>query len=169
MLYDENCWLSIMCFLAHKDLRDFYITTTDELLGASSSHKYKDKKDVFNLICQGIRSSEFASAKGAYLRHFKNTEDTNWKKLEYGEKNYMIIRMDPGFYVRATGKESYKNNGFSKAENGVYRGFLGASEILQNIIQNTLEYYDISNKFVILKGLECKCNSQDENIYYMEV
>lgn len=140
MMYDENCWLGIMLLLADKRTRDFYIPTTEELLQATSSHKYKDKKDMFNLICNWLRTEEFSKAMGEHLKTAATYTNGEWKNIEARGKNYMIIRMQASEHIRAAGNTD-----------------------------EDLEYYDIANKFIILNGIDYKSTKAADVLYYMEI
>lgn len=138
-LHDNHRWLALMYLLAIEKTRDFYIPTTEELLHSTSSHKYKDKKDMFNLICKTIRSDEFETEMGTHLKK-ASTFSGYWKNIEPSGRNYMIIRMQTSEHVRSAGKTN-----------------------------EDLEYYDISNKFIVLNGIDYKSTNANDIIYYMEV
>lgn len=140
MMYDNNCWLGIMLLLANEKTRDFYIPTTDELLQATSSHKYQDKKDMFNLICNWLNTKGFSKAMGDHLKTAATYTNGEWKNIEARGKNYMIIRMQTSEHIRAAGNTS-----------------------------EDLEYYDIANKFIILNGIDYKSTKAADVLYYMEV
>ncbi len=140
MMYDKNCWLGIMFLLANEKTRDFYIPTADELLQATSSHKYKDKKDMFNLICNWLNTEGFSKAIGDHLKTAATYTNGEWKNIEARGKNYMIIRMQTSEHIRAAGNTS-----------------------------EDLEYYDIANKFIILNGIDYKSTKAADVLYYMEV
>lgn len=82
MLYDKDLWLTIMHLLANEKTKDYFIPTADELIQASSSQQYKAKKDIFNLICKGIRSDEFESAMGEHLKTAGGCTYETWKNIE---------------------------------------------------------------------------------------
>ena len=140
MLYDKDLWLTIMHFLANKKTRDFFIPTADELIQASSSQRYKAKKEIYNLICKGIRSDEFESAMGEHLKTAGGCTHETWRNIESSGRNFMIIRMQTGQHVRAAGKKSEK-----------------------------LDYYDIANKYIVLDGIDYVGKNAGDILYYMEI
>ena len=140
MLYDKELWLTIMYLLADKKAKEYFIPTADELLQASSSQQYKAKKDIFNIICKGIRSDEFEAAMGNHLKTAGGCTYQTWRNIEPSGKNFMIIRMQTSEHVRSAGK---------KSEN--------------------LDYYDISNKFIVLDGIDYVGTNAADILYYMEI
>lgn len=139
-MYEEGCWLGIMLLLANEKTKDFYIPTTEELLQTTSSHKYKDKKDMFNLICNWILTPVFLNGLGEHLHRFSANTNGKWKNIESKGQDYMIIRMHNSIHVRSAGMND-----------------------------EDLEYYDISNKFVILNGIDYKSDKPADVLFYMEV
>ena len=157
-MYEESCWLGIMLLLANEKTRDFYIPTMKERLGNLShkyesilirnlihtddfsSHKYKDKKDIFNLICNWIHTDVFSNAMGEHLKRFSANTNGKWKNIESKGQDYMIIRMHNSIHVRSAGRND-----------------------------EDLEYYDIANKFVILNGIDYKSDKPADVLFYMEV
>ena len=140
MLYDKDLWLTIMHLLANEKTKDYFIPTADELIQASSSQQYKAKKDIFNLICKGIRSDEFESAMGEHLKTAGGCTYETWKNIESSGRNFMIIRMQTCQHVRTAGKRSEQ-----------------------------LDYYDIANKFIVLDGIDYVGKYATDILYYMEV
>ena len=102
--------------------------------------KDRDKQWMFNLICSMIKKEEFREKLGKHLLSFAGITDGYWKDLEPKGKRYMIISMESGNYVRASG--------------------CSGGDLSQN---------DISNRFVILDGIDYKSNSNFHKLFYMEV
>lgn len=140
MLYDKDLWLTIMHLLANKKTRDFFIPTADELIQASSSQRYKAKREIYNLICRGTRSDEFESAMGEHLKTAGGCTHETWRNIESSGRNFMIIRIQTGQYVRAAGKKSEQ-----------------------------LDYYDIATKFIVLDGIDYVGKHATDILYYMEI
>ena len=139
-MYEDDNWLGIMFLLANEKTKDFYIPTAEELLQTTSSHKYKDKKDMFNLICNWIHTAVFFGAMGEHLKRFSANTNGKWKNIESKGQDYMIIRMHNSIHVRSAGRND-----------------------------EDLEYYDISNKFVVLNGIDYKSDKPADVLFYMEV
>lgn len=99
-----------------------------------------DKAEMFKLICEMIKSSDFKKNLGDNLITFAGVTDSYWKDLEPKGKKYMIISMGNGDFVRSSGLSG---------------GDLSSSDIL--------------NQFVIVDGIDYKSNSSYRKLVYMEV
>ena len=99
-----------------------------------------DKAEMFKLICEMIKSSDFKENLGDNLITFSGVTDSYWKDLEPKGKKYMIISMGNGDFVRSSGLSG---------------GDLSSSDIL--------------NQFVIVDGIDYKSNSSYRELVYMEV
>ena len=166
--------LAIMCLLMNEKLRKYYlpIKITDEngtisrdidlavkiekdkvfkeaLYREVNSRFYKsldvvqsiiDKKEMYATICQLISTPQFEIDLGDNLRTFSGVTDGFWKDLEPRDKKCMIISINKGDFVRSTG-----------------------------IINGDLAYVDSLNNFVIVDGIDYKCNSATLEFLYMEV
>ena len=87
-----------------------------------------------------LSSSDLISKLGSEVHSFSGETDGYWKDLETKDKKYMILKMEIGDYVRSAG--------------------------LQN---GDLDSIAINNKFVILNGIDYKCNNACHQLLYMEV
>ncbi len=139
----EKSMLTIMCLLMNKKSRDYFLPVeiTDELGNVELDTKRDaDKKKMFLEICKMIKCFEFDEILGENLITFAGETDGYWKDLKPKGKQYMIISMGEGDYVRAAGHLG---------------GDLSSSNVL--------------NGFVILDGIDYKSNSNTRQLVYMEV
>lgn len=140
----EKSALAIMCLLMNEQSRHYYLPIEDGGKDGTEvsldTDTNRDKKAMYNWICEVIKSRDFASCLRGELLTFSGVTDDYWKDLEPKGKRYMIISMGNGDYVRAAGK----------------RG-------------GDLSSTDIQNKFVILDGVDYKSNSSYRVLRYMEV
>lgn len=161
--------LSIMCLLMNAEARHYYLpvcvsiydTETNEdktqmdnairamFLGEDKTVNLKmvydtesneDKSRMYNAICSMLSSRDLTSKLGSEVHSFSGETDGYWKDLETKDKKYMILKMEDGDYVRSAG--------------------------LQN---GDLDSTAINNKFVILDGIDYKCNNLHHKLLYMEV
>ena len=177
--------LTIMCILMHEKLRGYYLLIEDEkdsgqtdvkvstnhtLLSepvikswfgnevfkqklqeeshiASSnspqskeSQQFYDKKRIFEQICNMIGKTDFADQLGEHLRSFSGDTEKYWKDIEPKGKKYMIISMERGDQVRAAG-----------------------------VSGSALKSEDVTNRFVILDGIDYVSDSTTRKLLYMEV
>lgn len=141
-LFDESP-LAIMCLLMHSFTRDFYLPIWEENEDGELKLDLEtdsDKRDMYNEICSAIRTSNFKNRLGENLISFAGATEGYWKDLEPKGKQYMIIKMERGNFVRSSGEIGGDQN-----------------------------YDDIVNSFVILDGIDYKSNSATYKLLYMEV
>ncbi len=99
-----------------------------------------DIEEMFEDICNMIQTNDFKTELGENLITFSGITDGYWKDLEPKGKKYMIISMGQGDFVRAAGV----SGGDLKSE-------------------------DITNKFIILDGVDHKSKYSTHKLLYMEV
>ncbi len=99
-----------------------------------------DIEEMFEDICNMIQTNDFKTELGENLITFSGITDGYWKDLEPKGKKYMIISMGQGDFVRAAGV----SGGDLKSE-------------------------DITNKFIILDGVDYKSKYSTHKLLYMEV
>lgn len=141
-LYDVSP-LAIMCMLMNDTFRGFYLPVLEkdaEGKEVSDLDSNSDKKKIYDTICQLVRSTTFLDRIKAHLMTFAGATDGYWKDLEPKGKNFMIIRMESGNYVRPAGAS-------------------GAD----------MSYDDVVNKFAIINGIDYKSNYSNDQLVYMEV
>lgn len=142
MLANESP-LAIMCLLMNEYSRKYYlpieIKNEDGTVTYDTELGY-DKEDMFKIICSMIKTSDFKTELGENLVTFAGITDGYWKDLEPKGKNYMIINMGSGDFVRSAG-----------------------------LAGGDLSSTDIKNKFVIVDGIDYKSNSSSRQLLYMEV
>lgn len=136
--------LAVMCLLMNKDSRNYYLPieklNEDGTVITLDVATNSDKQAMFVDICSMIKTPEFVTALGENLVSFAGITDGYWKDLEPKGKQYMIISMGTGDFVRSSGLSG---------------GDLGHS--------------DITGKFVIVDGIDYKSNSDTRKLLYMEV
>lgn len=161
--------LAIMCLLMNEEARRYYLpicvsiydTETMEDKGLMynairtmvseedktvnlkmvyDTESNEDKSRMYNAICSMLSSRDLTSKLGSEVHSFSGETDGYWKDLETKDKKYMILKMEDGDYVRSAG--------------------------LQN---GDLDSTAINNKFVILDGIDYKCNNLHHKLLYMEV
>lgn len=135
--------LAIMCLLMNEHCRKYYLpveTKNEDGTVTYDTESNKDKAAMFQCICSMIKTSDFKTELGENLVTFAGVTDGYWKDLEPKGKNYMIINMGSGDFVRSAGLSG-----------------------------GDLSSTDIENKFVIVDGIDYKSNSSSRQLLYMEV
>lgn len=131
----DKSMLAIMCLLMNEQSRKYYLPTEEEGNECSG-----DKTEMFNFIKAMIKTDKFESELGENLISFSGITDGYWKDLEPKGKKYMIISMERGDFVRASG-----------------------------VPGGDLDYSAVLDQFVILDGIDYKSNSSTHKLCYMEV
>lgn len=99
-----------------------------------------DKAAMYQEICRIIQASDLKDILGENLFSFAGITDGYWKDLEPKGKEYMIISMGSGDFVRSSG-----------------------------VSGGDLSNVDVTDKFVIVDGIDYKSNSSTRQLLYMEV
>lgn len=139
----EKSDLAIMCLLMNEHSRKYYLPIEKKNEDGTviiDINCDNDKATMFEQICDMITLPEFKAKLGENLISFSGITDGYWKDLESKGKKYMIISMGAGDYVRSAGK-----------------------------IGGDLSHTDVTNKFVIVDGIDYKSNSTTRQLLYMEV
>lgn len=139
----EKSKLAVMCLLMNKNSRNYYLPVeknNEDGTVTLDTDTDSDKESMFDDICSMIETADFVTALGENLVSFAGITDGYWKDLEPKGKQYMIIRMGAGDFVRSSGLSG---------------GDLGNP--------------DVTNKFVIVDGIDYKSNSNTRRLLYMEV
>ena len=139
----EKSMLAVMCLLMNEKSRNYYLPvekTNEDGTVTLDTATNSDKKAMYDAICAMIKTDDFVTALGENLVSFAGVTDGYWKDLETKDKQYMIISIGVGDYVRSAGLQG---------------GDLGNP--------------DVTNKFVIVDGIDYKSNSATRKILYMEV
>lgn len=139
----EKSMLAVMCLLMNKKARNYYLPveiTNEEGAVTTNTDTNHDKSVMYDDICSMIKMPDFVTALGENLVSFAGITDGYWKDLEPKGKQYMIIRMGAGDFVRSSGLSG-----------------------------GDLNYRDITNKFLIVDGIDYKSNSDTRKLLYMEV
>lgn len=95
---------------------------------------------MFKEICDMIKSSDCLDKLGKNLLSFSGDTNGSWKDLEPKGKQFMIISVGLGGYVRAAGKTG-----------------------------GDLSRDDVEYRFVIVDGIDYKSNFRINKLLYMEV
>ena len=135
--------LAIMCLLMNEHSRKYYLpveTKNEDGTVTYDTESNKDKAAMFQCICFNIKLPDFKTDLGENLVIFAGITDGYWKDLEPKGKNYMIINMGNGDFVRPAGLSG-----------------------------GDLSRTDIKDKFVIVDGIDYKSNSSSRQLLYMEV
>lgn len=118
--------------------------TSNDVLAKKDEVQYEqmneDKTAMYQEICRIVQASDLKDMLGENLLLFAGITDGYWKDLEPKGKKYMIISMGRGDFVRSA---------------GVSGGDLAST--------------DVTNKFVIVDGIDYKSNSSTRQLLYMEV
>lgn len=141
--FKDKSILAIMCLLMNEKSRNYYLpveTKSEDGTVISDTESNYDKANMFEEICSMITESDFKTKLGENLISFAGVTDGYWKDLEPKGKNYMIINMGNGDFVRSA---------------GLTGGDLGSA--------------DVVNKFVIVNGIDYKSNLSSRQLLYMEV
>ena len=144
--------LAIMCLLMNEKTRDFFLPIENKIKGKNiavmdintNTQDMRDKKEMYNSICDLINSSDFVNKMGNNLYKVSKVTDGYWSDIEPKGKKYMIIDINRS----NTGKDFVRSAGVKDGD---------------------LSQKDIKNKFVILDGIDYKSNSSSSTLYYMEV
>ena len=155
-LRQRQHYLAIMCMLMDKKLRYYYIPN-DQLFEAMNSTFGKGNYDYSNIlqdcpgtyysymntiykdICEMIGKDEFQEKLGKALKISFGSDVSNFNTLESFGKKYMILDMGIGDKVESRG-----------------------------IDNKVLGYYDVKNRFPIVKDVKCNC-LHGTGIKFMEV
>ena len=157
--------LALMCLLMNKQSRYYYlpkeksalikalknvgkavssIFSTIDVSTQKDEVEYEqmndDKAAMYQEICRIIQASDLKDILGENLFSFAGITDGYWKDLEPKGKEYMIISMGSGDFVRSSG-----------------------------VSGGDLSNVDVTDKFVIVDGIDYKSNSSTRQLLYMEV
>lgn len=135
--------LALMCLLMNEKTRYYYLPVERKKEDGTTILDIEtdcDKKDMFEYIRNIVKNPIFLGSIKDEVVSFSGVTDGYWKDLEPKGKKYMIISMGSGDYVRSSG-----NSG------------------------GDLSSTDVTDKFVILDGIDYKSNSNVRKLTYMEV
>lgn len=107
---------------------------------AAGKKAAQDQQEMYAVLCKEFDSARFLDGLGENLKKFSGVTDGYWKDLEPAGKQYMILKMGYGNYVRSAG-----------------------------LLNGDLATSDVMNKFVILDGVDYKSNAAKNVLLYMEV
>lgn len=116
-------------------------TSLDDIDGTYQNEKaiYMSNKKSMYRSICGLIST-VSEILGDNMKSFSGITDGYWKDLEPGEKKYMVLSMDSGDLVRSAGERD-----------------------------GDLTSTDVTNRFVILNGIDYKSNTASHKLLYMEV
>lgn len=107
---------------------------------AAETRANQDQEEMYAALCKAVDSAGFLDRLGENLKKFSGNTDGYWKDLEPAGKQYMILKMVRGDYVRSAG-----------------------------LLNGDLAQSDVMHEFVILDGVDYKSNSARDVLLYMEV
>lgn len=139
----EKSPLAVFCLLMNETCRSFYLPiekTTDSGETYLDTSYNPDKKEMYDSACKMLSDTKVIMRLGENLLSFSGMTDGYWKDLAAAGKRYMVLSMGSGDYVRSAGQT-------------------GAD----------LAYSDVKDQFVILNGIDYKCNNSTHVLLYMEV
>lgn len=134
-LYNRGGYLAILCLLMNMDTREYYLPDLSEAGEASLP-----VSNMYKAICTMMKAGDFEEKLGENARRYSGLTDGYWKDLEEKGKEYMILKMGQGDYVRSAGKTG-----------------------------GDLSCKDIENNFIIVDGIDYKSSSASRVLLYMEV
>ncbi len=130
----ENAPMAIFVMLMNEDMRYCYLPKDD------TENINEDKKSMYNNICNLLEYENLVKILSDNLKEFSGDTDSYWDDIETKDKQYMILKIEQGNFVREAGKKG---------------GDLDTSQI--------------NNKFVILSGIDYKSNNSKDKLLYLEV
>lgn len=140
---NDKSVLAVMCLLMNKKSREYYVPIerkTEDGVVTKDIDTNADKRNIFNAISSLIKRSDFSTKLGDNLIMFAGITDGYWKDLESKGKKFMIISMGAGDFVRSAG-----------------------------VSGGDLSSIDVTDKFVIVDGIDYKSKSSTRQLLYMEV
>ena len=118
-----------------------YIKTLEDCDAIEYWQKYfDDKKEIVELISGKEYITPLEKILGDNLKVFKGATNGYWKDVEPKGKKFMILKIESGNFIRASGESGQE-----------------------------LSREDVLNKFVIVDGIDYKSNSDTNKLLYMEV
>lgn len=136
--------MAIFAMLINDNMRSKYlpvITINEDGTKTSDIDINYDKKDMYNSISTFTSSyDELKNTLGNNLKEFCGVTEGYWKDVETKGKSFMIIKIEPGNFIRASG-----------------------------ITGGDLNSDDIKNNFLMIDGIDYKSNYALNKILYMEV
>lgn len=139
--------LAIMCLLMNEGTRKFYlpmeITIKNEdgtERSVTDTEQNSDKKEMYTEIIRMLSREEVHKALEKDIKTYAGQTNGYWNDLEPKGRQFMIISMYDGDYIRPLGAMGEEYN-----------------------------YEAVKNKFLILDGIDFKSNSSDHTLLYMEV
>lgn len=131
-LFQKEAPMAIFAILMNDSMKRYYISEENASAGTIAIYK-----KIISLVAN---KTELKEKLGQELKIFKGDTEAYWKDIEPRDKNFMIIDMEAGNYVRNAGT-----------------------------FGEELSSEDIYSKFLILDGIDYKSNSNRKELLYMEV
>lgn len=118
----------------------FYVILND-IKNVIAKERYEREQGKVELQrLQQQKNKQHLSNLPSYIKIFSGHTESYWKDIESADKQYMIIYMEEGNFVRNIGKKGEE-----------------------------LSADDINGNFPILKGIDYKSNNDSHSLYYMEI
>jgi hypothetical protein len=131
--FKEKAPLAIFVLLMRVGIRNYFIPSGEDVVKNPTTEK------IYIELCK-YGPADYKNILGNHLKVFKGKTNDYWKDIEKGGKEFMILNMEAGNFVRNCSK--------SKEE---------------------LSSADISKKFVILNGIDYKSKNETQELLYVEV
>lgn len=131
-LLQQEAPMAIFAILMNDSMKSYYISGENASAGTIVIYK-----KIISLVAN---KTELKEKLGQELKIFKGDTEAYWKDIEPKDKNFMIIDMEAGNYVRNAG-----------------------------VFGEELSGADVYSKFLILDGIDYKSNSNYKELLYMEV
>lgn len=145
-IFLKECPMAIFAVLMREKLRPFFLKAdSPEDIEASSldfEYTYKNQIEViYKNLSSNMQTDTWIEANlKDYLKVYSGYTEQYWKDLETSEKEYMILKIVNGNFVRNFGK---KDENYSAT--------------------------DINVQFKILKGIDYMSNNANHKLFYLEV
>lgn len=144
-IFWDNAQLAILCLVMNEHARNYYlpIDMVDEngkVFLDIDNKACEDKRIMYQKIVAMIGNVNFKKNFENYIKSCSDRTEGYWKDIENSGKQYMIISMGRGDWIRP-----------------------------YNTFKGDMSFYDVNNKFVIVDGIQYKSNSDSDELIYMEV
>lgn len=145
-LFFKECPMAVFAILMREKLRPFFLKAESykdiKVSVLEFEYTYKNSTEI---IYKSLSTSMYSDtwieeSLKDYLKVYNGHTEQYWKDLETSEKEYMILKMVSGNFVRSFGK---KEENFSAT--------------------------DINGQFKILKGIDYMSNNTSHKLFYLEV
>lgn len=131
--------LIIMCLLMNPRSRYYYLPIETGNAPFANLQPKAENDVLYQMLCKSMSQSYFEKL-GTELRTDNSGNKNHWDKLVPKDKQVMVLCMDEGDLVRSL-----------------------------DDFDTEYTHSDVTNKFILLNGLDYKCSEEDHKLFYMEV